>query len=65
VDYLNNLRFSQTDIDYLTRMGYPQDFLDYLAQLEMTLTVDLQKKVIWLYERTYSPNRRSFGTMAN
>ncbi len=44
VDYLNNLRFSQTDIDYLTELGYPQDFLDYLAQLEMTLTVRSAKE---------------------
>ena len=44
VDYLNNLRFGQTDIDYLTELGYPQDFLDYLAQLEMTLTVRSAKE---------------------
>ena len=39
VNYLNNLRFTETDISYLRELDYPEDFLDYLAQLRFTGTV--------------------------
>ncbi|MEY8444333.1 nicotinate phosphoribosyltransferase [Lactococcus ileimucosae] len=39
VDYLNKLRFTETDISYLRDLGYPEDFLEYLRQLRFTGTV--------------------------
>ncbi|GGH85186.1 nicotinate phosphoribosyltransferase [Pullulanibacillus pueri] len=30
IDYIQNFKFSQTDIDYLREIGYKDDFLDYL-----------------------------------
>ncbi|MBY5033687.1 nicotinate phosphoribosyltransferase [Streptococcus gallolyticus] len=44
VDYLSNLRFSETDIAYLRDQGYPEKFLDYLANLKMALTVRSAKE---------------------
>lgn len=40
VGYLQNLKFSDSDLDYLRTLGYPKDFLDYLASFEMTLTLN-------------------------
>ena len=37
--YLNDLKFSQTDLDYLESLGYNGAFLDYLRNLKMQLTV--------------------------
>ena len=39
VDYLNNLKFSETDIAYLRELDYPEDFLNYLKELRFTGTV--------------------------
>lgn len=39
VDYLKNLKFSETDIAYLRELDYPEDFLNYLKELRFTGTV--------------------------
>lgn len=40
VDYLENLRFTDSDIDYLREVGdYPEGFLDYLHQFKFSATV--------------------------
>lgn len=39
VKYLQNLRFTETDIAYLREMGYDEDYLAYLADFKLQLTV--------------------------
>ena len=39
VQYLEGLRFSDSDIDYLESLGYHGEFLDYLRNLKLELTV--------------------------
>ena len=39
VKYLENLRFSDSDIAYLESLGYHGDFLEYLRNLKLELTV--------------------------
>ena len=39
VEYLKNLKFSETDIAYLRELDYPEDFLNYLKELRFTGTV--------------------------
>ncbi|MEJ1324561.1 nicotinate phosphoribosyltransferase [Latilactobacillus sakei] len=40
VNYLENLRFTESDLAYLRdEVGYPEDFLTYLAELDFDLTV--------------------------
>ena len=39
VDYLEDLRFSDSDIAYLESLGYHGEFLDYLRNLKLELTV--------------------------
>ncbi|MBF7094690.1 nicotinate phosphoribosyltransferase [Streptococcus sp. HF-1907] len=39
VGYLEQLRFSETDLVYLESLGYPENFLDYLKNLKMELSV--------------------------
>lgn len=40
VGYLQNLRFSESDIQYLREVvGYPEDFLDYLKDFRFSCTV--------------------------
>lgn len=40
VNYLENLRFSETDLDYLREIGgYSEGFLAYLAEFQFTCTV--------------------------
>lgn len=39
VSYLQNLRFSATDLAYLKELDYPQAFLDYLKAFEFSCTV--------------------------
>ena len=40
IQYLNDFRFSQSDIDYLREeLGYKDDYLDYLSTLQFTGTV--------------------------
>ena len=39
VHYLEDLRFSDSDIDYLESLGYHGEFLDYLRNLKLELTV--------------------------
>ncbi|MGT2911642.1 nicotinate phosphoribosyltransferase [Streptococcus cameli] len=44
VRYLENLRFTETDLAYLAQQGYKEDFLDYLKNLKMELTVRSAKE---------------------
>ena len=44
VDYLSNLRFSETDIAYLRDQGYPEKFLDYLANLKIGINCSFRKR---------------------
>lgn len=44
VHYLQNLRFSKTDLDYLREEGYPEDFLRYLASFRFTGTLRSMKE---------------------
>ncbi len=39
VRYLEQLRFSETDLDYLRNLGYPAKFLSYLENLELKLSL--------------------------
>lgn len=39
IEYLQSLRFSDTDIAYLEELGYPADFITYLKELTLDLTV--------------------------
>ena len=39
VSYLEDLRFSDSDIAYLESLGYHGDFLDYLRNFKLELTV--------------------------
>lgn len=39
VGYLEQLRFSETDLAYLESLGYPENFLDYLKNLKMELSI--------------------------
>ncbi|MFV8213436.1 nicotinate phosphoribosyltransferase, partial [Streptococcus pluranimalium] len=39
VSYLENLRFTETDIAYLREEGYPEDFLAYLQAFKLELSV--------------------------
>ena len=39
VGYLQNLRFTESDLAYLRDQGYGEDFLTYLAEMKMDLTV--------------------------
>lgn len=36
IDFLKNLRFTDTDIEYLRSLGYDEKFLSYLKELEFT-----------------------------
>ncbi|WP_342526270.1 nicotinate phosphoribosyltransferase [Chryseomicrobium sp. FSL W7-1435] len=36
LDYIQNFRFSESDLAYLTELGYQQDFLTYLKDLRFT-----------------------------
>ena len=44
VAYLNDLKFSQTDLDYLASLGYNGAFLEYLRDFKMQLTVRSAKE---------------------
>lgn len=44
VNYLKNLRFSESDIAYLESLGYEGAFLDYLKNFKMELTVRSAKE---------------------
>ncbi|WNZ91227.1 nicotinate phosphoribosyltransferase [Streptococcus iniae] len=44
VTYLENLRFSETDLAYLKDLGYNQAFLTYLKDLKLELTVRSAKE---------------------
>ena len=44
VNYLKNLRFSESDIAYLKSLGYEGAFLDYLKNFKMELTVRSAKE---------------------
>lgn len=39
VEYLEGLKFSETDIVYLEDLGYPAEFIDYLKHFKLELTV--------------------------
>lgn len=40
LDYINNLKFTESDLDYLRSLEvYPEDFLDYLEHMEFNLTI--------------------------
>ncbi|MEW4355226.1 nicotinate phosphoribosyltransferase [Streptococcus pneumoniae] len=39
VEYLKDLRFTESDIAYLRSLGYDEDFLAYLAHFKLALTV--------------------------
>lgn len=39
IEYLQSLRFFDTDIAYLEELGYPADFITYLKELTLDLTV--------------------------
>ena len=40
IQYLNNLRFKESDLEYLTETcDYDDDFIDYLRNLELKLTI--------------------------
>lgn len=39
VEYLKNLRFTETDIAYLEDLGYPADFIAYLKDFKLELTI--------------------------
>ncbi|CAD2081434.1 nicotinate phosphoribosyltransferase [Jeotgalicoccus coquinae] len=39
IDYLEKLRFSDSDIEYLSTLGYSDDFLNYLKTVRFTGTV--------------------------
>ncbi|URZ88151.1 nicotinate phosphoribosyltransferase [Floricoccus penangensis] len=40
IDYLNNLKFTDSDIEYLRSLDYPEDFLTYLKNMEFTCNVN-------------------------
>ncbi|MGT2771549.1 nicotinate phosphoribosyltransferase [Streptococcus marimammalium] len=44
VNYLKDLKFSESDLAYLKQLGYPQDFLDYLSNFELKLTLRSAKE---------------------
>lgn len=44
VEYLQNLKFSESDIAYLEDLGYKGAFLNYLKDLELNLTVRSAKE---------------------
>ncbi|MCU9532958.1 nicotinate phosphoribosyltransferase [Streptococcus sp. CSL10205-OR2] len=44
VNYLKELKFSESDLAYLKELGYPQDFLDYLSDFKLQLTVRSAKE---------------------
>lgn len=39
VDYLEQLKFSESDIAYLRELGYAEDFLSYLSELQFSCSV--------------------------
>lgn len=39
VKYLENLKFSETDLDYLKDLGYSEDYLSYLRDFKLTLSI--------------------------
>ncbi len=48
VHYLEELKFSQSDLDYLREVGgYPEEFLQYLADLNSNVPCVPLKKGIW------------------
>ncbi|MGT2934062.1 nicotinate phosphoribosyltransferase [Streptococcus catagoni] len=44
VEYLKDLRFSETDLAYLKELGYKDDFLTYLKDLRLSLSVRSAKE---------------------
>lgn len=44
IQYLQNFRFSESDLAYLKEQGYSQEFLAYLAQLKLTLSLKSAKE---------------------
>lgn len=44
IDYLSNLRFTDSDISYLKDLGYPADFLTYLKEFKLNLTISSAKE---------------------
>ncbi|MDR1567066.1 MAG: nicotinate phosphoribosyltransferase, partial [Streptococcaceae bacterium] len=44
ITYLQNLRFSASDLAYLKDLGYPAEFLAYLAELVFTCSVKSAKE---------------------
>lgn len=44
IDYLSNLRFTDSDIAYLEELGYPADFLAYLKNFKLNLTISSAKE---------------------
>lgn len=44
VEYLENLRFTETDIAYLEDLGYPADFIAYLKDFKLELTIRSAKE---------------------
>lgn len=44
IDYLENFRFTESDIEYLRELGYQEDFLDVLKNMTFTGTVRSMKE---------------------
>lgn len=44
IDYLNEFRFTNSDIEYLAQLGYREDFLSFLKELRFTGTVRSMKE---------------------
>ncbi|MBM7642239.1 nicotinate phosphoribosyltransferase [Streptococcus loxodontisalivarius] len=44
IAYLEQLRFSETDLAYLKEQGYPEDFLAYLADFKLELSIRSAKE---------------------
>ncbi len=36
IEYINNFKFTKSDIEYLATLGYDNDYLDYLSKLKFT-----------------------------
>ena len=44
IDYLENFRFTESDIEYLRELGYQEDFLDVLKNMTFTGSVRSMKE---------------------
>ena len=62
VNYLNNLRFTETDISYLRDLDYPEDFLDYLSTASLYRYSPLcPRRRTRFCQRTFGSDRRTAG----